>query len=108
MLTKTTDSDTMRRVFYVYILASDTRELYVGITNNLIRRVAEHRAGADPYRYVFRHATTRLVHVEAAGEARDAIRREKQLKSWTRRKKLALIEDTIPGWEDLAAGWPAN
>jgi putative endonuclease len=98
----------MRRVFYVYILASDKRELYIGITNNLLRRVAEHRGGADPYRYVFRHAPTRLVHVEAAGEARDAIRREKQLKGWTRRRKLALIEQTNPAWEDLAAGWPAG
>jgi putative endonuclease len=98
----------MRRVFYVYILASDTRELYIGITNNLIRRVAEHRGGADPYRYVFRHAKTRLVHVEAAGEARDAIRREKQLKGWTRRRKVALIEETNPSWEDLAAAWPTR
>lgn len=96
----------MRRVFYVYILASDTRELFVGITNNLIRRVAEHRQGADPYRYVFRHETTRLVHVEAAGEASAAIRREKQLKGWTRGRKVALIERTNPDWEDLAAAWP--
>ena len=97
----------MHRAFYVYILASDSRELYVGITNNLIRRIAEHRQGADPYSYVFRHETTRLVHVEAAGEARDAIRREKQLKSWTRGRKLALIESTNPEWEDLAAAWPS-
>jgi putative endonuclease len=97
----------MHRVFYVYILASDSRELFVGITNNLIRRIAEHRGGADPYRYVFRHATTRLVHVEAAGAARDAIRREKQLKGWSRRRKVALIEKTNPDWEDLAAAWPA-
>jgi len=97
-----------RRTFYIYILASESRELYIGITNNLIRRVAEHREGADPYRYVFRHATARLVHVEAAGQARDAIRREQQLKGWTRRKKLALIERTNPAWEDLAAGWPSG
>jgi putative endonuclease len=96
----------MRRTFYVYILASDSRELYVGITNNLVRRIVEHREGRDPFHYVFRHATTRLVHVEAAGEARDAIRREKQLKGWTRRRKLALIEETNPEWEDLAAFWP--
>jgi putative endonuclease len=95
----------MRRTFYVYILASESRELYVGITNNLIRRIVEHREGRDPFRYVFRHGTTRLVHVEAAGEARDAIRREKQLKRWTRRRKLALIEKTNPDWEDLAAFW---
>jgi putative endonuclease len=98
----------MPRVFYVYILASDSRELYVGITNNLIRRISEHRQGADPYRYVFRHDTTRLVHVEAAGEALDAIRREKQLKGWTRRRKLALIQKTNPEWEDLAAAWPSG
>jgi putative endonuclease len=98
----------MHRAFYVYILASDSRELYVGVTNNLIRRISEHRQGADPYSYVFRHETTRLVHVEAAGEARDAIRREKQLKGWTRRQKLALIERTNPEWEDLAATWPSG
>ena len=98
----------MRRAFYVYILASDSRELYVGVTNNLIRRIAEHRQGVDPYSYVFRHETTRLVHVEAAGEARDAIRREQQLKGWTRHRKLALIEKTNPGWEDLAAAWPSG
>jgi putative endonuclease len=96
----------MRRGFYVYILASDSRELYVGVTNNLIHRIAEHRQGADPYSHVFRHETTRLVHVETAGEARDAIRREKQLKGWTRHRKLALIEETNPAWEDLAAAWP--
>jgi putative endonuclease len=93
------------RPFYVYILASDSRELYVGITNNLVGRIVEHREGRDPFRYVFRHATTRLVHVEAAGGARDAIRREKQLKGWTRRRKLALIRKTNPEFEDLAAHW---
>ena len=98
----------MRRVFYVYILASDSRELFVGVTNNLIRRVAEHRGGVDPYHHVFRHAATRLVHVEAAGEARDAVRRERELKGWPRRRKFALIEETNPKWEDLAAGWPAT
>ncbi|MBA3496176.1 MAG: GIY-YIG nuclease family protein [Gemmatimonadota bacterium] len=95
----------MARAFYVYILASETRELYVGITNNLARRLVQHRDGTDPYRYVFRHATTRLVHVETAGEARDAIQREKQLKGWTRRRKLALIEETNPAWDDLTVAW---
>ncbi len=95
----------MPRRFFVYILASDTRELYVGITNNLIRRLAEHRAGADPYRYVFRHQTTRLVHVEEARDARDASRRQQQLKEWTRRSKLELIGRGNPEWKDLAAEW---
>ena len=95
----------MPRAFYVYILASDTRELYVGITNNLASRIVQHREGSDPYCYVFRHATTKLVHVETAGEARAAIRREKQLKAWPRRRKVALIEKTNPDWDDLAAAW---
>jgi putative endonuclease len=95
----------MPRAFYVYILASGSRELYIGITNNLARRLVQHREGKDPYRYVFRHATTKLVYVESAGEARDAIQREKQLKSWTRRRKIVLIEKMNPGWEDLAAAW---
>jgi putative endonuclease len=98
----------MRRTFYVYILANETRELYVGITNNLVGRVAEHRQGVEPYRTVFRRGPSRLVHVEAAGRARDAMERERQLKRWSRRRKIALIERTNPGWEDLAAAWPVR
>ncbi|MEO6056853.1 MAG: GIY-YIG nuclease family protein [Gemmatimonadales bacterium] len=95
----------MPRAFYVYILASDRRDLYVGITNNLVRRLVEHREGSDPYRYVFPYPAPRLVHVETAGEAREAMLREQQLKRWTRRRKIALIERTNPAWDDLAAAW---
>jgi putative endonuclease len=95
----------MRRTFYVYILASDSRDLFVGVTNNLVARIIEHRRAHDPYRRVFRQAGARLVHVEAAGQARDAMRREKQLKGWTRRRKIRLIERFNPTWEDLAAHW---
>ena len=95
----------MRRMFYVYILASESRDLFVGITNNLIGRMMEHRHGRDPYRRVFHQADARLVHVEAAGAARDAMLREKHLKGWTRRRKIRLIEKTNPTWEDLAAHW---
>jgi putative endonuclease len=65
----------------------------------------EHRLARDPYRRVFHRAGARLVHVEAAGAARDAMLREKQLKGWTRRRKVRLIEKTNPTWEDLAAHW---
>ena len=95
----------MRRTFYVYILASDSRDLFVGITNNLVGRMVEHRHGHDPYRWVFRHAGAHLVHVEAAGAARDAMLREKQLKGWTAPAEDRLIERTNPAWEDLAAYW---
>lgn len=95
----------MPRTFYVYILASESRELYIGVTKNLARRLGQHREGSDPYRYVFRHQTTRLVLVETAGEARAAIERETELRGWTRLRKLALIERANPEWKDLAVAW---
>ena len=67
--------------------------------------MAEHRQGATRTATSSGTPTTRLVHVEAAGAARDAMLREKQLKGWTRRRKIALIEKTNPTWEDLAAAW---
>jgi putative endonuclease len=88
------------RTYFVYILASRSRVLYTGVTNDLVRRVAQHRAGLGSA-FARRYSVNRLVHVETAGSALEAIRREKQIKGWTRRKKVALIEATNPGWEDL-------
>ena len=68
------------RDYYVYILASKSRQLYIGITNNLTRRLAEHRAGIDPDGHCYRHEIIRLVHVERTTDVLEAIRREKQLK----------------------------
>lgn len=95
----------MPRQFYVYILASDSRELYVGVTGNLARRVMQHRTGFRPTGYTAGHNTTRLVYCEITDDVRAAIRREKQLKGWTRRRKLELIETLNPDWRDLAEGW---
>jgi putative endonuclease len=61
---------------YVYILASKSRELYIGITNNLARRLAEHRAGINPDDHAYRHEIIRLVHVERSMDVREAIRRQ--------------------------------
>ena len=91
----------MRRVHYVYILANRSRTLYVGVTNNLARRISEHREGLGS-RFVSKYAIHRLVHVECAPNPRDAIAREKQLKRWSRKKKLALIAESNPEWVDLA------
>ena len=91
----------MRRVYYVYILANRSRTLYVGVTSNLARRLHEHLEGLGS-KFVSRFAIHRLVHVECASNPRDAIAREKQLKRWTRQKKIALIEESNPGWLDLA------
>jgi putative endonuclease len=90
--------------YFVYILASESRELYIGVTNNIIRRVYEHRFGLHPDSHAHARSICRLVCLESCSDVRDAIRREKQLKGWTRRKKLALIEAQNPDWVDLAEG----
>lgn len=89
------------RSFWVYVLCSRTRALYVGMTNDLERRMAEHRAQIGS-RFTARYRVTRLVHVEEYRTALDAIRREKELKAWRREKKRALIEAGNPEWLDLA------
>jgi len=97
----------MPRRFYVYILANRSRTLYVGVTNDITRRVLHHRAGVGS-RFTNRYAITRLVHVETTNTPYDAITREKQIKGWRRAKKVALIETVNPTWEDLAEGWFEN
>ena len=67
------------RDYCVYILASKSRELYIGVTNNLSRRLAEHREGINPDDHCYRHEIVRLVHVERTTDVREAIRGEKQL-----------------------------
>ena len=93
----------MPRDYYVYILASKSRELYIGITNNLARRMAELRAGINPDDHAYRHEIVRLVHVERTTDVQEAIRREKQLKGWRRMRKIELIESINPKWLDLAS-----
>jgi putative endonuclease len=95
----------MPREYYVYILASDSRELYVGVTGNLTKRVSQHRAGLKPTGYTTMHETGHLVYCESTSDVQAAIRREKQIKGWTRRRKLQLIETINPDWNDLAEGW---
>jgi putative endonuclease len=97
----------MRReyLFYVYMVQSASRRaLYIGMTNNLHKRVWQHKTHAfegfsDHYNAV------RLVYWESFDDVRNAIDREKQLKSWRREKKLWLIARFNPSWKDLAAEW---
>ncbi len=91
----------MSRTYFVYILASESHDLYVGVTNDLQRRLAEHQAGLCRG-YAFEHGITRLVHFEVTSDIRSAISREKQVKAWTRAKRIALIEKGNPGWRDLS------
>ncbi len=92
------------RYYYVYIMANIARTLYIGVTNDLERRVYEHRHKVTPG-FTSRYNLTQLVYYEEFGDVREAIAREKQLKGWLRAKKVALIEAMNPEWDDLAAGW---
>ena len=92
------------RSYWVYILASRTRVLYVGVTNDLERRVAQHQAG-EGSAFTERYRVDQLVYCEEHRDVRDAIRREKQIKGWTRAKKRTLIEENNSGWTDLAIDW---
>ena len=94
----------MPRKFYIYILANRNRRLYTGVTNNLIRRLFEHRNGINS-RFAHGYNIHRLVYWESANDPRTAIAREKQLKGWRREKKIALIESMNSDWEDLSVGW---
>ena len=88
-------------MYFVYILASKTKVLYIGVTGDLVRRMHQHRNRLVPG-FTSRYSVDMLVHVETCADAIDAIRREKQLKGWVRRRKVDLIEAGNPGWRDLA------
>jgi len=93
-----------QRFYYVYILASRSRVLYIGITSRLAQRVREHHSG-DFGGFTADYRVHRLVYFERFVDVRAAISREKQLKRWRREKKVALIERENPTWEDLSAEW---
>ena len=87
--------------YWVYILSSRSRVLYTGVTSNLPRRVAQHRAGGVNA-FTAKYKVYRLVFCEQVSDVQAAIKREKQLKGWRRMKKLDLIEAVNPDWADLA------
>jgi putative endonuclease len=93
--------------YYVYIMTNEGRTLYIGITNDLARRVYEHKHHLLPG-FTSKYALTRLAYYEDTGDIYAAIAREKQLKGWVRSKKVALIEAMNPEWDDLSRGWYAN
>jgi len=89
------------RTYYVYIMASRSRVLYTGVTNNLMRRVNEHKQGLNAG-FTSRYRVTRLVYFEEFADIRDAIAREKEIKGWKRSRKTSLVEERNLTWEDLA------
>ena len=95
------------RTYYVYILASSSRRLYVGVTNDLLRRVWEHRYG-ETHGFTRQYRITRLVHYETFSDVRSAIAREKDLKRRHRPFKVRLIQGGNSRWLDRAADWFAE
>ena len=88
--------------WYVYILSNDAHTLYVGYTNDMIRRFAEHQLHKDPAAFTSRYTFDRLVYFEIVPSEELAKKREKQIKGWIRKKKIALIEKENPRWHDLS------
>ena len=94
----------MTRTFCVYIVASISGTLYVGMTNNIERRAFEHREGLIEG-FSKKYSCERLIYFEEFGDVRDAIAFEKRIKRWTRKRKIALIESVNPKREDLGRDW---
>jgi putative endonuclease len=91
----------MSEAFYVYILASERNgTLYIGVTNDLVRRVFEHKQNAVPG-FTKRYGVHTLVHFEQFDDPATAIQREKAMKFWRRRDKIEKIEESNPTWRDL-------
>lgn len=92
------------RQYYVYILANRTKTIYTGVTNNLQRRIFEHKHLMTKG-FAYKYKLTKLVYYEVGRDIKVAISREKQIKGWLRKKKIALIESVNPEWKDLSKEW---
>jgi putative endonuclease len=92
------------KTYYVYIMTNSTRTLSTGVTNNLEKRVLQHKRKLLPG-FTRQYNINRLVYYETFGDIRAAIRREKQIKGWLRAKKVALVLAANPHWKDLSKGW---
>ncbi len=90
--------------YHVYIMTNSTRRLYTGVTSDLYRRVYEHKSKLMPG-FTNKYNITWLVYYETTSDIAAAIHREKQIKSWLRSRKLALVESMNPEWRDLSAEW---
>jgi putative endonuclease len=90
---------------YVYILSSGFKRLYIGVTNDLQLRVAQHKGHKYPNSFTARYGIDQLVYFERFVLMTAAIAREKELKGWTRAKKIALIVASNPTWKDLSEDW---
>jgi len=91
------------KTYYVYIMTNHSGTLYTGATNNLERRVYEHKHKLIPG-FTSKYNITKLVYYEECNGDRVALAREKQIKGWSRAEKIALIESANPEWRELSLG----
>lgn len=92
-------------MYYVYILTNQSnRVLYTGVTNNLERRMYEHKNKLISG-FTEKYNVNKLVYYDSTTDVEEAISREKQIKGWTRQRKIELIESVNPRWVDLSEGW---
>jgi len=96
----------MRRekTYFVYIMSNRSKTLYTGVTENLIRRVREHKKGTGSS-FTSKYKLDRLVYFERFSDIRNAIEREKTIKGWLRIRKIALIVSVNSAWKDLSLEW---
>jgi putative endonuclease len=87
--------------YWIYVMSNVSRTLYIGMTNDLVRRVWEHRQKTNPG-FTVQYNVTQLVYFEEAAHPQVAIAREKELKGWRRSRKIELISSVNPTWRDLA------
>ena len=92
------------RSYYVYIMTNGARTLYVGVTNDLVRRVFQHKNHLVDG-FTKKYNVTWLAFYEETSDVRSAIMREKEIKAWRRSKKVALIESRNPQWKELSLEW---
>jgi len=92
------------KTYFVYIMTNKSKTLYTGVTNDLERRVHEHKNKQIPG-FTGKYNLTKLVYYEEGNDINMAIAREKQIKGWLRAKKIALIEAKNPEWKDLSFEW---
>ncbi len=92
------------KTYFVYIMSNRSKTLYTGVTNNLMRRVREHKTGAGS-EFTSKYKLDRLVYFERFEDIRNAIEREKRIKGWLRIKKITVIVSANPEWKDLSQEW---
>ena len=92
------------KIYFVYIMTNRSKTLYTGVTNSLIRRVREHKEGIGSG-FTSKYKLDRLVYYERFEDVHRAIGREKQIKGWSRLKRIALIVSVNPAWRDLSLEW---